>query len=59
MTIASEELMTIREAMDEDTPDSKGQAKSFEPIEDTKEVPVDPNDPNGKVLHVGADLSPK
>jgi hypothetical protein len=58
-TIALEELTIIREAMAEDALDSKWQARAFEPMEGTKEVPVDPNDSNGKVLRIGADLSPK
>jgi hypothetical protein len=59
MTISWEELMTIREAVAKNAPDSKRWAKAFEPMEGTKEVPVNPDDPNGKVLRVGADLSPK
>jgi hypothetical protein len=58
-TIASEELTAVREAVTEDTPDSKRQARAFEPMEGSKEVPVDPNDSNSKVLRVDAALSPK
>jgi hypothetical protein len=59
MTIASEELTVIRESVAADAPNSKQQAEAFEPTEGTKEVPLDPNDPNRKVLQIGADISPK
>jgi hypothetical protein len=58
-TITSEELTVIREAVIEDAPNSKRQARAFEPTKGTKEVPVDPNDSNGKVLCISAALSPK
>jgi hypothetical protein len=58
-TIASEVLMVIREAVIEDALDSKRQARAFEPMEGTKDVPIDPNGSNDKMLHVGTDLSPK
>jgi hypothetical protein len=58
-TVASKELTVIREVEAMGTPDSKRQARAFEPTEGTKEVPVDPNDPDRKVLRIGTDLSPK
>jgi hypothetical protein len=59
VTIASEELTAITVATVEETPNSKWPACSFEAIENTKEVPVDPTGFNGKVLRIGSDLSPK
>jgi hypothetical protein len=59
MTIASEELTTIRVATVDGAPDSKQLACSFEPAENTKEVTVDPTGSDGKVLCIGSDLSPK
>jgi hypothetical protein len=59
VTITSEELMIVREEVAADAPDSKRQARVLEPTEGTKEVPVDPNNPKGEVLRIGADLSPK
>jgi hypothetical protein len=59
VTIASEELATIRVVTVKEMPDSKLLACSFEPTENTKEVPVDPSIPDGKVLRVSTDLSPK
>jgi hypothetical protein len=58
-TVTSEELAVIREVEATGTLNSKRRAGAFEPTEGTKEVPVDPNDPNGKALRVGTDLSPK
>jgi hypothetical protein len=58
-TIASKELANIREAVAKDAPDSKRQAGAFEPVENTKEVPVDPSGSDGKVLRISSDLSPQ
>jgi hypothetical protein len=59
VTIASKELAVIREETIEEVPDSKQSAESFEPIEGTKEVLIDPNSSEGKVVHISASLSPK
>jgi hypothetical protein len=59
VTVASEELAMIREVEATGTPNSKRRAGAFEPTVGTKEVNVDPNDPNRKALRVGADLSPE
>jgi hypothetical protein len=59
VTIASEELAAIRKETADEAPDSKRPTRSFEPMEGTKEVPVNPSNPNGKVLRIGADLSTK
>jgi hypothetical protein len=58
-TIASEELAIIRKETTEEAPDSKRSAGSFEPTEGTKEVLIDPNGFDGKMLRVSADLSTK
>jgi hypothetical protein len=58
-TIASKELASIRVAAVEEAPGSKRPTCSFKPAENTKEVPVDPTGSDGKMLHVGSDLSPK
>jgi hypothetical protein len=59
MTIASKELAAIRVAIVEGAPNSKRLVCSFEPMENTKEVPVDPTGSDGKVLCISSDLSPK
>jgi hypothetical protein len=58
-TIASEELATITVVTVEEAPDSKQPACSFEPMENTKEVPVNPTGSDSKVLCIGSDLPPK
>jgi hypothetical protein len=58
-TIASEELVAIREESVEEAPNSKRSAGSFEPMEGTKEILVDPSSPEGKVVCINASLSPK
>jgi hypothetical protein len=40
-------------------PDPKRHAGNFEPVEDVKLVPLDPTDPNEKVLNISAALDPK
>jgi hypothetical protein len=57
-TIASKELVVIRRVVTKGAPNSKRQAGAFEPTRGTNEVPIDP-DSDGKVLCIGADLSPK
>jgi len=43
----------------EDAPDSKQLAKSFEPTKGVKEVLIDPNSSEGKVVRIGTTLSSK
>ena len=57
--IASKELMAIREEVVEEVPDPKWSARSFEPIEGAKEVLIDPNGSEGKVVCIGTMLSSK
>jgi hypothetical protein len=57
MTIAFEELAAIWVVTVEGVPHSKWPMCSFEPTENTKEVPVDPTGSDSKVLHIGSDLS--
>jgi hypothetical protein len=51
--------MVIKEGVTEEVLDSKWSARSFEPIEGTKEVLVDPSSSEGKVVRIGTSLSPK
>ena len=55
--IASKELVAIRKEVTEEAPDPKWSARSFEPIEGTKEVLIDPSSSKGKVVHIGTTLS--
>jgi len=57
--IASSELAAIRERTAGEPLDSKRSAGSFEPVEGIKEIPVDPSNPDGKVLQIGTTLSSK
>ena len=41
----------------EEAPDPKWSAESFEPIEGTKEVLIDPSSSKGKVVCIGTTLS--
>jgi len=44
---------------DQDVPDLKRHAKSFEPAEETKLVFLDPEASEGKVLRISSSLDPK
>ena len=57
--IASKELVAIRKEVIEEAPDPKRLARSFEPIEGTKEVLIDPSGSKGKVVWLGTMLSSK
>ena len=48
--IASIELAAIQERTTKEPSDSKRSARSFEPTEGLKKIPVDPSDPDDKVL---------
>ena len=57
--IASKELAAIRKEVAEETPNPKQSAESFEPVEGTKEVLIDPSGSNSKVVCIGTTLSSK
>ncbi|XP_066344345.1 uncharacterized protein [Miscanthus floridulus] len=59
MIVASKESVTIREEVIEEVPDLKRSTGSFEPMEGTKEVLIDPNSSKGKVVRIGTTLSSK
>jgi len=42
-----------------EAPKPKRHAGNFEPAEGTKKIPLDPNNSDGKVLTISADLDPK
>ena len=50
------ELTAIRKEVAEEAPNPKWSARSFEPIEGTKEVLIDPNGSKGKVVLIGTTL---
>jgi len=55
--VASKELAAIRKEVTKEAPDPKRLARSFEPIEGTKEVLIDPSSSKGKVVRIGTLLS--
>ena len=57
--VASKELTAIREEVVEEALDPKRFAESFKPIEDAKEVLIDPSGSEGKVVCIGTTLSSK
>jgi hypothetical protein len=55
-----ETLVTDMEKLANEGPDSSAkQARNFEAAEQTKEVPLDPAAPEGKMLRVSSTLDPK
>ena len=57
--VTSKELMAIREEIIEEAPSPKRLVRSFEPMEGTKEVLIDPSSSEGKVVRIGTALSSK
>ena len=57
--IASGELVAIRKEVTEEAPNPKKPTRSFEPAEGSKEVLIDPDSPDGKVVCIGTMLSSK
>ncbi|XP_066341165.1 uncharacterized protein [Miscanthus floridulus] len=57
--IASGELATIKKEVTEEAPDTKKSTRSFNPIEGSKEVLIDPGSTKGKMVRVGTMLSSK
>jgi len=52
-------LASKLEALAAEAPEPKCHVGSFEPAEGTKKIPLDPNNSNGKVLTISADLDTK
>ena len=57
--VASKELAPIKKEVTEEAPDSKRLARSFESIEGTKEVLIEPSSSEGKVVRISTRLSSK
>ncbi|XP_066351106.1 uncharacterized protein [Miscanthus floridulus] len=57
--VASGELATIKKEVTEEAPGPKKSTGSFEPVEGSKEVLIDPGSPEGKVMRIGTTLSSK
>ena len=55
--IAFEELVAIKERVSKEAPDTKKSTRSFESVEGSKEVLIDPSNSEGKMVHVGTTLS--
>ena len=55
--VSSQKLAAIREDIVEEVPDPKRSARSFEPVEEAKEVLIDPSSSKGKVVRIGTTLS--
>ncbi|XP_066375017.1 uncharacterized protein [Miscanthus floridulus] len=56
--VASGELAAIKKVTEE-AHDPKKSTGSFEPVEGSKEVLIDPGSPDGKVVHIDTTLSSK
>ena len=59
VVVASRELTALREEVAEKTPDAKKSTGSFESVEGSKEVLVDPSSSEGKTVRIGTALSSK
>ena len=57
--VTSKELADIKEEVIEEAPDPKRLARSFKPVDITKEVLIDPSGSEDKVVRIGTTLSSK
>ena len=57
--VASRELAALRKEVAEEASDPKRSTGSFEPVEGSKEVLIDPGSPEGKVVRIGTTLYSK
>ena len=57
--VASGELIVIKREVAEEAPDTKKSTGSFEPAEGSKEVLIDPDSSEGKMVRIGTMLSSK
>ena len=55
--VASVEFVALRKEVAEEAPDPKRSTRSFEPMEGSKEVLVDPESTEGKTMRIGTTLS--
>jgi len=55
----STKLVAKLEALAAEAPEPKRHAGNFEPAEGTKKILLDPDNSDGKVLTISADLDPK
>ena len=55
--ISSGELAAIKKEVTEEAPDTKKSTRSFKPAEGSKEVLIDPDSTEGKMVRVGTTLS--
>ena len=55
--VASKELVAIRKEVTEEAPNLEQSARSFKPVEGTKEVLIDSSGSKGKVVRIGTMLS--
>ena len=55
--VASAKLVALRKEVTEEAPDPKQRIGSFEPVEGSKEVLVDPGSTEGKMVRIGTTLS--
>ncbi|XP_066323916.1 uncharacterized protein [Miscanthus floridulus] len=57
--VASGELTTLKEEVTEEAPNAKKSTGSFESVEGSKKVLVDPSSSKGKTVRIGTTLSSK
>ena len=55
--VASRELATLKEEVSKEAPNAKKSTGSFELVEGSKEVLIDPSDSEGKTIRIGTTLS--
>lgn len=56
---AGQEILEILRVVEEQAPSGKKAGTAFKSVDDTKEVPLDPESVDGQMVHIKANLPPK
>ena len=56
---AKQELLGILQAADEQPPNAKRTGAAFKPVNDVKEITLDPKCADGRTVHIDSNLPPK
>lgn len=56
---AKQELSVVLQVADEQPPNAKKTGMAFKPVNNVKEIPLDPECADEQTVHIGSNLSPK
>ena len=59
LVVAKSDMEAYKAEVGLDVPDARRPSESFKPDADSKEVPLNPEEPQGKKLRIGTTITPK